>query len=362
MSAPALYVHIPFCTSFCPYCDFPKVFYEEDRIDSYFSSLYKEIKAKAEGPYDTIYIGGGTPTCVSPEKLDEYLSLLHGYLAKDGEFSIEANPETLTEEKIAVLAKNGINRVSMGVQSFHPRLLNLMDRKHDATCIEGKVRLLHKYRIDNINLDLMFALPDETLEEVRQDIEKIVALKPTHVSAYSLILEEGTKFSRQGYLEASQDDQADQYELVWNYLEEHGYHRYEVSNFALDGYKCRHNLHYWKDHDYDAVGLGASGHKGNVRYKNTVSFPAYINQTDEGEIETLDRDEEIECFLLSSLRLVDGFPLEAYQTRFGSSFLEDKAAAIEELKDRGLLTIENGTVKAKDDALLLLDQILVSLF
>lgn len=362
MSAPALYVHIPFCTSFCPYCDFPKAFYEEDRIDPYFSSLYKEIKAKAEGPYDTIYVGGGTPTCVSPEKLDEYLSLLRNYLAENGEFSIEANPETLTEEKIAVLAKNGINRVSMGVQSFHPRLLNLMGRKHDASCIEEKVALLRKYGIDNINLDLMFALPDETLDELKADIEKIVALKPTHVSAYSLILEEGTKFSRQGMVEASQDDQADQYELIWNYLEEHDYHRYEVSNFALGGYKCRHNLHYWKDHDYDAVGLGASGHKGNIRYKNTISFPAYVNQTDEGEIETLDREEEIECFLLSNLRLVDGFPLDAYQARFGSSFLEDKAAAIEELKDRGLLTIENGTVKAKDDALLLLDQILVSLF
>ena len=362
MSAPALYVHIPFCTSFCPYCDFPKAFYEEDRIEPYFSSLYKEIKAKAKGPYDTIYVGGGTPTCIDAKKLDEYLSLLRGYLGENGEFSIEANPETLTEEKIKVLAKNGINRVSMGVQSFHKRLLDLMGRKHDASCIEEKVALLRKYGIDNINLDLMFALPDETLDEVKADIEKLVSLKPTHVSAYSLILEEGTKFSRQGMVEASQDDQADQYELIWNYLEEHGYHRYEVSNFALDGYRCRHNVHYWKDHDYDAVGLGASGHKGNIRYKNTISFPAYVNQTDEGEIETLDRDEEIECYLLACLRLVEGFPLEDYKNRFGTDFLEDKAEPIKQLQDHHLLQIVDGYVRVPEEGLLLLDQVLVSLF
>ena len=362
MSTKALYVHIPFCSSFCPYCDFPKAYYDPSRVRPYFLSLYQEIKAKAKGLYDTIYLGGGTPTVVEPSVLEELLSFLKPYLAKGGEFSTEANPETLTEEKIAVLARHGINRVSLGVQSFHDKYLKLLARHHDEAKVVEAVGLLRKHGITNINLDFMFGLPEESVEEALEDIQKAVSLGPTHISAYSLILEENTPFSRRGVAEASQDEQADQYEAILAYLEKQGYARYEVSNFAKEGYRCRHNLHYWHDDDYDAVGLGAAGHQDNIRYKNTIDFNKYCAGSYEEEREELSRDEEIECFLLANLRLLDGFPLSSYKERFGRDFLEEKSEAIANLKQRGLLQIEDGIVKPTPDGIMLLDQILITLF
>lgn len=362
MSAPALYVHLPFCSSFCPYCDFPKAYYDPNRVGPYFLSLQKEILSKAKGKYDTIYLGGGTPTVVEPSVLEDFLSFLSPYLATGAEFSTEANPETLTEEKIAILAKYGINRVSLGVQSFHDKYLKLLSRHHDEAKVVEVVDLLKKHGISNINLDFMFGLPGESVSEALTDIEKAVSLAPTHISAYSLILEENTPFQRKGIQEASQDDQADQYEAILSYLTQQGYARYEVSNFAKEGYRCRHNLHYWKDDDYDAVGLGAAGHLGNIRYKNTIDFNKYCVGIYEEERELLSREEEIECFLLANLRLLDGFSLATYKSRFGQDFTKEKSEAIAELQSRGLLQIQDGFVLPSEDGILLLDQILVALF
>lgn len=360
--AVALYVHLPFCASFCPYCDFPKVYHDPNRVLPYLEALFAEALQKAKGPYDTIYFGGGTPTLMAPELFDRTLSFFAAYLAKDGEFSIEANPETLTEEKIALLARYGINRVSIGVQSFESKYLALLKRHHDEAKVSEVVGLLKKYGIDNINLDLMFSLPGENVEEALADVKKAIALGPTHISAYSLIVEENTPFSRRGIVEQDSDEQAAQYEAIMDLLEEAGYRRYEVSNFALDGKRCRHNLHYWNDDDYDALGLGASGHVGNYRYKNTVDFAHYCAREYLGEEETLTQQEEIECYLLSCLRKIDGFALDDFKERFGRDFLTLKAEEVEKLKSRGLLEIDRGRVKASKDGLLLLDQILVTLF
>ena len=359
---PALYVHIPFCTRFCPYCDFPKAFYRRDWVAPYLESLFRETKTKALGQYETIYLGGGTPTCLLPEDLERVLAFFSPYLVRDGEFSIECNPDTLSQEKIALLAKYGVNRVSLGVQSFHPKYRALLTREGDEQLIREKVGLLKEAGIKNINLDIMFALPGETVEEAKEDIVKAMELGPTHISAYSLILEENTPFAKRGILEASNDEQADQYEAILSALESGGYRRYEVSNFAMPGYECKHNLHYWADHEYDAVGLGAAGHRGNKRYTNTKVFPDYLAHKWEGEVEELSRDEERECFFLSYLRLTDGFPLQEYEARFGSSFLEDYGSAIDRLEGNGLLEVVDDHARATRRGLLLLDAILLTLF
>ncbi|MBQ9458042.1 MAG: radical SAM family heme chaperone HemW [Bacilli bacterium] len=360
--ASSLYIHIPFCKGFCPYCDFPKAYYFEDQADAYLLSLFAEAKAKCHGPYRTIYFGGGTPTCLNLTQLESLLGFFAPYLAPNGEFSCEANPDSLSEEKIALLAQYGVNRVSLGVQSFSPKYLKLLGRHHDAEDVKRAVNSLREHGITNINLDLMFALPAQTVSEVQADVAKAIALKPTHISAYSLILEEGTAFFARGVKEASQDDQADQYEAVRAALEEAGYRRYEVSNFALPGFECRHNLAYWHDEDYDAIGLGASGHDGKTRYKNTVNVPDYLKGKWKLEQETLSPKEEEECYLLSNLRLVDGFALSSYKARFGKDFISEHQEAVESLMRRGLLETEAETVRATPQGLMLLDTVLVDLY
>ena len=360
--AASLYVHIPFCKSFCPYCDFPKIYYDRKRVPAYLDALFLQAKQIAQGPYQTIYFGGGTPTSLDEADLERLLTFFAPYLAPGGEFSTEANPESLTKEKVALLAKYGINRVSLGVQSFHPKYLKLLGRHHDGAEVAEAVSMLKEAGITNINLDLMFALPGESVEEAVSDVEEAIKLGPTHVSAYSLILEQGTPFYNRGITEASQDDQADQYEAVRSALEKAGYHRYEVSNFALPGYKCRHNLAYWHDEDYDAIGLGASGHHGKIRYKNTVNVPDYLQGNWELEKETLSPKEAEECFLLSNLRLVEGFSLSTYKARFGQDFLSLHKEAVDSLMQRGLLETDGQNLRATANGILLLDTVLVDLF
>ena len=360
--APALYVHIPFCTSFCPFCDFPKHFHKEEDEVPYLEALEEEIRNKTKGKYETIYIGGGTPSALTPPSLSRLLALLSSILEEGGEFSLECNPETLNEEKVAILAQYGINRVSLGVQSFHPKYIKLLGRHHDKAIVENAVGLLRKQEMTNINLDIMFALPGESVAEVEEDIKTALSFTPTHISAYTLIIEEKTKFGRSGVQEASQDEQADQYQAVLKMLREAGYDRYEVSNFALPGYQCRHNLHYWHDDEYEAVGMGAAGHIGNIRYKNSEDFVVYCKKATKPEIEELTLKDEIECFLLSNLRLEEGFALKTYKKRFRTDFLEEKKDVFQKLEKEGLLSEKDGYIMPTDKGILLLDQILVRLF
>ncbi len=358
----SLYVHLPFCTSFCPYCDFPKVFYQKDRIDAYLFSLIKEAKTLPLRRYKTIYVGGGTPTCLEEEKLDRLLSFLSSYLDKDGEFSLESNPENITPDKVDILYKNGVNRVSIGAQSSHLHHLKALGRHHNFEDVKAAVTLLKEKGIDNINLDLMYALPNETLTEAKVDALAFSSLPLTHISAYSLIIEENSRFGHLHIPEAPQEIQADQYEAIMEILEERGFLRYEVSNFAKAGYRCRHNLTYWHDEDYDAIGLGASGHLGATRFRNTDIFSDYIQGKYRAETEVGEEVDQKETFLLSNLRLEGGFALETWKKRFGSDFLHEKEEAISSLLNKGLVEIKDGRFKATRGGLLLLDTILISLF
>jgi len=361
--ADSLYVHIPFCAHICPYCDFPKVIFNPSWASPYLEALKKETLLRAKGErFSTLFFGGGTPTCLNAESLDEMLSFFVPFCKKGAEISVEANPETLDEEKIALLANHGVNRVSLGVQSTHEKGLRILGRHHDTETVKKAVTCLRKHGITNINLDWMYGWPNETLEDVRRDIEGFLSFDVPHISAYSLILEAGTVYAVKGIKGLDDDGQQEHFILIKEALKNAGYERYEVSNFARPGYRCRHNLRYWNDEDYIGVGLGASGAIGATRYTNTKSLSKYLKGEYEGEVENLDETDEKEIFFLTNLRKVEGFAKSEYQRRFGKKFLEDYGGVAQRLKQRGLLDIEGDHIRCSEVGLDFLDTVLVELF
>ena len=359
----SLYVHIPFCRHICAYCDFPKVLYNEAWAKSYLGALFFELEERQiPKGLKTVYLGGGTPTSLCEEGLETLLSRLRPYLDGDYEFSIEANPETLTLEKAKVLFKYGVNRVSIGMQTTSPRLLKLLGRAHEEEDVRRSIALLRSVGISNINVDLMYGLPFESEEELRKDLDAIASFDVPHVSAYSLILEEGTAFYAKGVQPLDDDSQQDQFDIVRDFLEARGWKRYEISNFAKPGYECRHNLTYWRDEPYYAIGLGAGGYVGDTRYVNTKNLQKYLNRDYEGEIEMLSKESMVEDYLLTNLRLVEGFDPSVFLDRFGIDFVESYKEKIEDLSNRGLLIASPTRVKATSRGLDLLDTILRTLF
>ena len=362
MSAKALYVHIPFCRSICSYCDFCKLLYREEFSFAYLAELKKEILSKNLGKMETIYVGGGTPSALSPKELEELLSLLSLYKKEDCEFTVEANPESFDLEKAKIMVKYGVNRLSFGLESSRNEALELMGREHSLLDVEKALEIARSVGITNLNVDLIYALPGEKKEDLEKDINAMLSLKVPHLSTYSLTIGEDSIFSKKGYKEAEQDEQAEQYELILSSFRKAGYERYEVSNFAIPGYESRHNSAYWKDEEYVGVGLGASGYEDGVHYTNTRSLKKYLAGEYRESEEKDDAKDAIEYFFLTNLRLKEGFALDNFKKRFGFDFMERYKEAFESLRSRDLIETKDGRVFASDKGILLLDQILVALF
>ena len=360
----SLYVHIPFCRDICSYCDFCKLIYREAWARDYVPALFDEINAFgiAQNSLDTIYVGGGTPTSLSDPLFSSLLRELAPLLAPGGEFTVEANPDSLTPEKIDAMVRNGVNRVSLGVQTFSPRLLSLLRRHHSPESVRKCLDLLQSAGIRNVNVDFMYALPGETEEEFKRDLSAFSSLRVPHISTYSLILESGSMLGVKGYQEAPQDVQADMYEAILETLRKEGYRRYEVSNFALKGSESRHNQTYWKDEEYYGAGLGASGYVGGVRYTNVRSLPLYIKNARKREVEEIvDAEDDLRYFLLTNLRLEEGFLEDDFERRFEAPFPQ-RCPKAKMLRERGLLKNDDGRWACTDRGLLLLDSVLVDLF
>lgn len=359
----SLYVHIPFCAHICRYCDFAKVFYRDDWAFSYLQEIKKEIaELRISHPLKTIYVGGGTPTCLSESMLDDLLSFLRPYLEEDGEFSVEANPETITPEKLGILCKNKVNRLSLGIQSSLPKYLSLMGRKHTFEEAKEAIFLAKKAGFSNLSVDLIYGLPGQNLSELDSDISAFLALDLPHLSAYSLTVNPGTEFYAKGFQEAEDELAGAMYERILFRLRKAGYERYEVSNFAKNGHYCRHNLTYWKDEEYYAAGLGASGYLGKKRYVNTRNLSTYLKGKHRSEEEKLTLESELEDFFLTNLRLASGFAEKTFEKRFGFSFFSRYQNQFETLHKMGLLEQKEGCIRATDRGILLLDRILINLF
>ena len=349
------YIHIPFCEHICYYCDFNKVFLEGQPVDEYIESLLKEIRLTLEqyptAISETIYIGGGTPTSLTAKQLDVLLTGVHRYLptATTKEFTVEANPGDLTSEKLEVLKAHGVNRLSMGVQTFDDRLLKKIGRKHSVQDVYDTIKLLEKKQFDNVSIDLIYALPGQTLESFRDTLNQALAFDLPHYSMYSLILENKTMFMnwiRQGRLELpSQEIETQMFAEAMEAMEKSGHHQYEISNFARPGKESMHNLVYWNNENYFGFGAGASGYLGNQRYKNLGPIQHYMkplkeNQRPIVETEELTLQNQIEEEMFLGLRKLEGVSLANFKEKFKKELTEVYAKILPDLEAEGLAVVD----------------------
>ena len=361
------YVHIPFCTQICYYCDFSKVFIKNQPVDSYLEHLIEEYDSYDIQKLRTLYIGGGTPTALSApqlafllEKLTDKLDL--SYLE---ELTIEANPGDLDQEKIAVLKDSPVNRVSLGVQTFNDRMLKQIGRSHLEKDIYENIANLKKAGFDNISIDLIYALPKQTMEDVKTNVAKAIALDIPHMSLYSLILENHTVFMnrmRRGKLPLPKEDlEAEMFEYIIAELEKAGFEHYEISNFSKPGFESRHNLMYWDNAEYYGIGAGASGYVDGVRYKNHGPIRHYLQAVEAGnarvqeEVLTLKEKMEEEMFL--GLRKKSGISKKRFEEKFGLSFEDQYGAVVSELTEQGLLVPDKDIVRMTKQGLFLGDTV-----
>ena len=361
------YVHIPFCTQICYYCDFSKVFIKNQPVDSYLEHLIEEYDSYDIKKLRTLYIGGGTPTALSArqlafllEKLTDKLDL--SYLE---ELTIEANPGDLDLEKIAVLKDSLVNRVSLGVQTFNDRMLKQIGRSHSEKDIYENIANLKKAGFDNISIDLIYALPKQTMEDVKTNVAKAIALDIPHMSLYSLILENHRVFMnrmRRGKLPLPKEDlEAEMFDYIIAELEKAGFEHYEISNFSKPGFESRHNLMYWDNAEYYGIGAGASGYVDGVRYKNHGPIRHYLQAVEAGnarvqeEVLTLKEKMEEEMFL--GLRKKSGVSKKRFEEKFGLSFEDQYGAVVFELTEQGLLVPDRDIVRMTKQGLFLGDTV-----
>ena len=353
------YIHIPFCEHICYYCDFNKVFLEGQPVDEYVEMLLKEmeitLKQHPVKELETLYVGGGTPTSLTAVQLDRLLAGAREILPfKEGkEFTVEANPGDLTKEKLQVMKNYGVNRLSMGVQTFDNRLLKKIGRKHTAEDVYQTMRFLEEENFTNVSIDLIYALPGQTLEGYRETLNQALALDLPHYSLYSLILENKTMFMnwvRQGRLELpDQETETRMFEETIQAMEKKGRHQYEISNFGLEGHESKHNLMYWNNDHYFGFGAGASGYLGNKRYRNKGPIQHYLRPLRAGELPVLEtevllRENQIEEEMFLGLRKKIGISKQHFYERYQQTIESLYSKVLTDLEKEGLLVNESDRI------------------
>lgn len=347
-----LYIHIPFCIKKCKYCDFNSFSACREEKAAYLDALFSEMEKYRGEWVDTVFIGGGTPTSLSAEQLERLLkNIQNNFILTDScEFTVEANPKTLDEEKLNTLKKYGVNRLSIGVQSFNDNELLALGRIHSGIEAEETILLAKKY-FDNISIDLMCAIPYQTKESFKKNLEKAFSLNPSHISCYSLILEEGTPLfdeNEKGNLVLpSEDAEREIYDIAVCEMEKQGYKQYEISNFAKSGFESAHNKKYWQCDDYIGIGLSAHSYIDGVRFSNTDDFSSYIKEKFSScESEVLSQEDKMSEFMFLGLRMTDGVSKTEFLNRFGME--------IEKVFEKPLLKFKNmGMIEEKGDRICL---------
>lgn len=315
--AKSVYIHIPFCRSICSYCDFCKMYYDEKVADKYLDALFLECKDNYNGEkLNTLYIGGGTPSTLSNTNFEKLFKIVKLFkFEKNYEFTIEANINDITEEKLKIFKSLGVNRLSIGVETVNDKFLKLLGRAHTKEEVIDKINLAKKY-FSNLNIDLMYAFPSETISDLICDINFVLNLNPTHISIYSLIIEEHTKLFIDGITSISQELDRVMYETIIENLKKSGYIHYEISNFAKDGFQSKHNLVYWDNDEYYGFGIGASGYISNVRYSNTRSINKYLNNEYRRDEETIIKELAMEYEMILGLRKIEGVSKEKFYQKY----------------------------------------------
>jgi oxygen-independent coproporphyrinogen-3 oxidase len=354
-----IYIHIPFCRAKCFYCDFNSFACRDELVPAYFNALKKEIllySEKLKGfSIKSVFIGGGTPSAVDEHYIYEVISLLDSEFSLDErvEISIETNPGTLTKEKLELYKAVGINRLSIGLQAWQDQILKSLGRIHTAKEFEQNITLAKKIGFNNINVDLIFGIPGQTLEDWIETLKHVVALEPQHLSCYSLKIEEGTVFGNsleKGELVPIEDEiDREMYSFCKDYLSIKGYKHYEISNFAKPGLECRHNMVYWKAEEYVGLGAGAHSYFKGLRFNNISDIESYIdgiyyNKVITENIEVINSKESMAEFMLLGLRLIDGVCMEEFKSRFNEEIYNIYGNQIGKMQEKGFLIVRDGKI------------------
>lgn len=350
------YIHIPFCSNICSYCDFAKVFYNKKWVLNYLNVLDYEIKNNYQGEIlDTIYIGGGTPSSLDLEELERLFQILKIFKVSNSlEYTIECNLENLTKEKILLFKKYGINRLSIGIQTFQDKFLKFLNRK------KGDISLISfakKIGISNINIDLIYALPNQTLNDLKKDLENFIRLDVNHISTYSLMIEPNTVLYNKKINPICEELDLKMYQFICATLEKNGFKHYETSNFSKPGFESKHNLNYWNNGHYYGFGLGASGYIDNIRYTNTRSITKYLNCEFILEKEILTEKDEMIYEMILGLRKIKGVNLNHFYKKFNKQ-VEEVFDIIDLIEVKKLIN-EDGNIKINPDYLYVSNDILI---
>lgn len=346
------YIHIPFCEKKCYYCDFAAFPNLENWIRPYVSNLIKEMnfyRQRMDVIIDTIYIGGGTPSYIDSRLIEEIVGEIYKFKTEIKEFTIEANPNSLNKEKLKTYKKLGINRISLGVQSFDDGVLKNIGRNHTREIALRDIDLIREAGFENLSFDLMLNLPGQDLNSVKKDLDFVKKINPDHISWYSLILDKGSRFyalDKQGKLDLMDSDlEVDIFDMIIDELSKLKLNRYEVSNFAKEGFESLHNKKYWNGDGYLGFGLGASGYLSNTRYTNTRNLAIYDKFIRQNKLpivnkEFIDKNETEKEYIIFKLREIEGINLNQFKKKFGSDFLVKYKKQIQKFEADGFFEID----------------------
>ncbi len=370
--ASSAYIHVPFCIHRCGYCDFTVVANRDDLIGAYLEALSKELEQlKTQRKLKTLFLGGGTPTYFEEKDLERLMELLGEWFSfeDDYEWSVEANPAGLSSEKVRILSDAGVNRVSLGVQSFDKQVLKFLERDHRRTEIDEAIHNVKKL-IDNLSIDLIFAVPGQSTELWKETLQQAVSLGLQHVSTYGLTIEKGTgfwsRFQKKEFLQADEDTQYDMYRLSMEILSQAGLSQYELSNFARPGFRCLHNEVYWHGEEFFGFGPGAASFLAGKRRTNHRSVTAWIKKNLSGEsavqeVDELNEEDRARERLIIGLRLCEGVDEQKFQEQTGFKLEELSGKTITRFCDMNLLEREAGMLRLTDKGRFLADSIFVDL-
>ena len=353
-----IYVHIPFCKRKCDYCDFISYSNKDSKIQEYIEAVKKEIELqKIKSEITTIYVGGGTPSYIESKYIKEIIEeIKKKNVSNDAEITIEINPGTVTLEKLRDYKENGINRLSIGLQTTQNNLLKQIGRIHDFEQFVETYKMARKEGFKNINVDLMLGLPNQRIKDLRESLEKVIELQPEHISVYSLIVEEGTPICNKiekGDLELPEEElERNMYWYVKNTLELNGYKHYEISNFARKGYESKHNLNCWEQKEYVGIGLAAHSYRDITRYSNTEQMGEYIRNVKNQNLERnriiheiQKEDDTKKEYMILGLRQIDGIKISKFKEKFGDNPIYLFRNELKKLSDENLIYVDEDNIK-----------------
>lgn len=351
------YIHIPFCEKICSYCDFCKMFYNENIVDNYLEQLEKEIRTLYKGEeLKTIYIGGGTPSCLSVKQLEKLFEIINLFKKSNNvEFTVECNFSNTTIEKLELFKKYGINRISFGLETTNSKQLKFLERKENSEKTKKIISLCKKLGFDNVNVDLMYALPGETIDDLKCDLDFIKSLDIEHVSCYSLIVEDHTKLGIKNTENIDGELDYQMYLEICKFMSDNGFNHYEISNYSKKGYESKHNLVYWNNDKYYGFGLGASGYIDNRRTTNTRSISNYLKGKYLLEEEILEKDDLIYYEIILNLRKSSGIDLEKLYSLYNVKL------DYTELVNLGLLKLDENKLYIPEDKWYISNEIIIRL-